>query len=299
MSSNTQLSVEEYKQREKTLYGVLNRLSSDEVRIEESIDDIVDCLSSIYQDGLFRHMYSRFYTLVAELDQDGRETLATNLSYIFNETQIRFRNGDDKVSELVCNSIAKVYDHINIEISRAIEATRHSKTELSLEAELKRKEELIKNLSAEVKKANDDLSAVNNKYEKSTTDIIAVLGIFSAVVMVFFGGFSYISNAITTLSSVSLNRASIICLVAGFVTMNTIVTVMYMISKIIGRDVTAYCKKNETGTCKGCEKKCSSLLKLCRKLPFVFWLNICVLGLLILAVSYNLFLSNRIIILYN
>lgn len=270
------LSSDDYQNKERSLFELLKRLSKNSLTPDEC-DQYISELCTIYS-GRFRHMYSRFYSFVISLEQVEREILSSNLSEIFIKTQAKMRSGE-KVDEDAYNCIAKLYDHINIELSRVDEANKHSDTEKKLETSLLDKEKRLEEI-------NRSMNDVSERFEKSTTDIISVLGIFSAIVMVFFGGFNYVSNAITTLSSVSLCKAAIVSLVAGFLFLNTIVSLMYMIARITGKSIFSSCTKTHLPSCDGCKEKCGLIRKIKREMPFVFFVYVMIFALLVLFSVY-------------
>lgn len=270
------LSADDYQNKERGLFELLNKLGNDSMMPDEC-DQYISKLCETYS-GNFRHMYSRFYSFVIVLGKEKREILASNLSEIFNKTQAKMRSGEN-VDVYAYNSIAKLYDHINIEISRVDEALKHSDKEKKLETSLLDKESRLEKIDSSMK----DISA---RFEKSTTDIISVLGIFSAIVMVFFGGFSYVTNAITTLASVSLCKAAIVSLVAGFVILNTIVSMMYMVARITGKNIFSSCTKTHYTSCDGCKEKCGLVRKIKREMPYVFFIDALILVLLVLFAIY-------------
>lgn len=269
----------EYQRKEKELFELLRELSKEAISSAE-LEEKIDSLCAVYRGG-FRHMYSRFYSLVNSLNHTEREILSSNLSGIFEKTQEYIRSGKTENNDEY-NCIAKLFDHMNIEFSRVDEATRHIVAEKALEKSIIDKE-------SKVEEINDSIKRISDKYEKSMTDIISVLGIFSAIVMVFFGGFSYVSNAITALAVVSLVKASIICLIAGIVIINTIVAMIYMLAKITGRNILSICTKTSFRSCEGCTVKCGLLHRIKRKMPYVFFINAFITVLLIVLSIYYKF----------
>ncbi|MFU0834004.1 MAG: hypothetical protein ACFWUC_13860 [Oscillospiraceae bacterium] len=161
----------------------------------------------------------------------------------------------------------KLIDYINLEISRARNvkeiADQARNTKLSLE-EIK---ELASNIKNDEKKQKEDLQ--NTKMALNTQSI-TVLSIFSAIVISFFGGINFIGNAISSAYQTQIFKVIMIILIAGLVLFNVIFLLLYMVSRIIEKNIYAKCKTDDCS----CDPRCCGFNRFRHRLPYVFWINI-------------------------
>ena len=219
------LSNEKYTEREERLIEILKSLYDSELN-EEAVDKSIINLNEIYADKRFRHMYSRFYTFVLNISEDERNLFASNISKVFYRSQELSREEDSAkiISIHTADCIAKLYDHINIEIARVQEVEKHKEAENSLRIKIEEDKEAMRSMAEELKEMEESLA-------KSRFDIVAILGIFSAIVIAFFGGFNYITAAISAMNNSNIGTTILVISVAGFIVFNTIVAVIRLATR--------------------------------------------------------------------
>lgn len=234
----------------------------------DALSDITSRLSEIYKDG-YRHLYSDLCDVVDEISVDESEhdidCLIYNLFVI-----IDFASSNEECNCAV--HIEKLYDHICLEAKRAT-------ARLADSAMISAQREQINNLSEQIqhltsiqtetekntKKTAEHTSILekqikraSSKLKRTQTDIIAVLSIFSAIVLTFSGGLSYISSALSSVNNAPLFKSVLFILVCGFVMFNTVVVLMYITGRMIDVNIFAHLD-GEHG------------VKLSR---YVFWVNL-------------------------
>lgn len=159
----------------------------------------------------------------------------------------------------------KLCGHLNLEIARIDYYSKNENVLAKTAVEVARLDKQTKNAILGLEKATDRLKSVQ-------TDMIAVLSIFSAVVMAFFGGINYLSSAIAGLEHSSIFKVVIIIVIAGSVLFNCIFLLMFMVSRIIDRNILVRCV-HDTGKCP-CGQKCPTIKRFLHRLPYVFWPNL-------------------------
>ena len=91
-------------------------LNSQELKLDEKISE----LQSRYIDD-FRHYYSEIFgtiTIIKNDDKRDLQTLIENIGKIFQEVKLRRDNSFEDISEDFFLKIKKLYDHINLDVSR-------------------------------------------------------------------------------------------------------------------------------------------------------------------------------------
>lgn len=140
----------------------------------------------------FRHQYHYFIEVLRSIpSQDCVDALLENLKEIIE---------DNKDDEFVCPILLKLYDHISIDIARrSIESEAHNAV-MSLDEATKSIGEITKN-SEELKRNLSDLgketNGVHQRVESIHIEIVAILGVFSAIVIGFTGGLDIIGGALS------------------------------------------------------------------------------------------------------
>lgn len=98
----------------------------------------------------------------------------------------------------------------------------------------------INNLNNSIKKSEEKLEnqdeEIKQSQKKMNESSIAILGIFSAVVLTFNGALTFTSSVLQNLSSVSVYRIVICSLIIGVVLLNVMYGLFYFIDRIINRN---------------------------------------------------------------
>ena len=176
-------------------------------------------LKNIYSQDDFRHIYSDFYPILSKYTNKIQELyLDANLSAIINEIP------ENESKEKYASGIIKLYDHLNIDLTRMEQQKAAVDANENLEIRFKKLEKAESELSSKIRKAEENL-------EKSKLDIVAVLGIFSAIVIAFFGGFNYITAAISAMNNSNIGTTILVISVDGFIVFNTIVAVIRLATR--------------------------------------------------------------------
>ena len=136
--------------------------------------------------------------------------------------------GETRETQEIAKKVKKLLDHVELEIIRLdrMKAVRR----LSEESH-----EIKGEMEAVAKQAEEALDEVKNNIEKYHEQSVAILSIFSAVVLAFMGGISFSSGILNSIASASMFRLMMTILLLGFVLFNSVFIllrcVMYMIRK--------------------------------------------------------------------
>lgn len=196
--------------------------STEEAKAQE-LKELYAELDGIYQGG-FRHLYFEISQFLESLSPDVYPSLENWLMAIMAYGE---ENAPHK--EQTNGSIKKLYDHVALESLRLdrMEAVKHLSAETNrIHAEMLE--------SAEI--ANNQVKEVQNNVSHYHEQSIAILGIFSAVVLAFMGGISFSSAVLQNFACVSIFRLVITMALLGFVICNSIFILLRFILHIVYKD---------------------------------------------------------------
>lgn len=226
---------------------LLSIFSSDEFMMEE--EALADNLRKIakYYDKNGRHQYHIISRFVYMKMGEGEDIV----SYILNNiesmlTFISYRKAKcekivSKISKLHIDDIIldleKLYDHVALEEERLINngnVIQSSKNEI---------ERNVINTFNSISDSfeNNYKRKVDETSEALNANIITVVGLFSAIIFVFFGGVTALSDVINAILGIEkkedLALPLIIILLVGFILFNIIFLLLYSISKIVDKNI--------------------------------------------------------------
>lgn len=307
------LSIEESTKRQEELEQLLIEMS--QTPLEEGdpqISDFASRLQALYVQN-FRHRYSSFFRMLVDIDG---EELDGNLEYLSNNIIIireyvdRNCTSSDGTYKSLYKPLMKLSDHLNLEIARYNHFVGQNKEIAELK---KQNQELQKQLRAttdelvaattKLDKANTRFTETETKLETAETklmkslrkvknslssihiDIIAVLSIFASIVLTFSGSMTVLGSALTGMQEVHALKATFFVLLCGFVLGNIIFLLMYLVGKLTSRNIYARCK-TENCTC-GTDgaPACRGLKRIRKRLPYIYWLNVILIGLMVVVVG--------------
>lgn len=256
---------------------------------------VIQKMQMIYRDG-FRHSYSDFFPVIAKIFEKDTiyavEYLMTNLEKIREILEIDYSEGTNQFGDIY-SQFTKLCDHLNLQISEmtfflCTEDKLSNASVLMQEAnkKLTNTNKEVENAFNEVTSAREQLSRAqenlleaNQRARSLQTELIAVLSIFAAIVLTFSGGFSLFGSVMSSIENAKYYEMVILtAIICGMIMFNTIFLMMYLVGKIINRNIYAKCKTEECT----CEKKCNGCGRIRKRLPYVFYFNIiCIIGIII------------------
>lgn len=130
---------------------------------------------------------------------------------------------------------------------------------------------------------------LNSIIKHSSESSITILGIFVGVVMVFFGGFTVLENAIDGLTGTSFYRLYFTMLLFGGMLYNTVILLFFLIGRVTDRSIACKCHKTNADKCSECEHRVAShkLCALQNKFPYIYWVDMLILlGMIFIVVLY-------------
>lgn len=264
---------EEKKRRQDALEKRIYELSEKSLD-EAGIRTVSLKLLEIYRGG-FRHSYSSFFPIIIEINKEdnqyNKDYLADNLVRISEFVEDDFVSGR-KEFEHIYDPLHKLCDNLNTEIARWSHYSKYEQKVEDIKSE-------IASLNISMSGATEELKRASKQAASIQTELIAVLSIFSAIVVTFSGGFSFLGSVMTSINGAIYYEAVVLeAIICGMVIFNTIFLLMYMVGKITERNIYASCNSKDCS----CTKRCGGLTRIRKRLPYVFWFNvICIVGIFI------------------
>lgn len=233
----------ERQSRNDKLNKIINELAESQ-RIfsdKKKYNDYYTKLRSVYiipGSANFVHSHNEIFSILAELDNDNKslEILGQNVSLLYEHC---IKRGETDLSE----SVFQLYDNINLDIARInyIKAVdrRLDSTGQNLMSEIKSTREEANNVKESTDALKSTVDEMSGKVNNAYSEFVSILGIFSAIVLVFFGGTSIFGNIISNMEKTCIYISIIMCVITGVVVFNIIFMFIYFLAKILNRSIAA------------------------------------------------------------
>ena len=267
---------------------------------------------AIYSDGKFRHSYAQIANVIYQnLDkgEDLLDYLCQTLGLVLKgielkqqELQIKADCIDADIDDIrehegwlhTSQAFRKLLDHIKLQVTNI---KYSGKSELN---DLERKIRTVSSSNQQLIEHHTEqktlIEKLGEKIENFNAQSITVLGIFAGIVMAFTGAFSLLGSAFSQINAVSFYRLLFLVLLVGFVLINSIFILIYMVGKLVNKSVASNCKYSTPSPAVSsvnfrnrCEcdpeqrRKCNPLKRFYRRYPFVSILDaviLCMIALL-------------------
>lgn len=193
----------------------------------------------------FRHFYSDIFSVLTQLQLDSTlgdmNILGQNLMMIRAGYQPQNKDDAGKLIDIRDN-IRKLYDHVSLDMARIMysdAADRKISGEESiseLQSQVTQAKVEIENIRKEhvnVKKEQENIEAKINSQQR---EYIAILGIFSAVVLTFVGGIAFSTSVLENIAQASVYRILIVTLIIGVVLVNSFFGMFYYVNALISKE---------------------------------------------------------------
>lgn len=188
--------------RNNELSTLIKQLSSQNIADNANVDIFFKEFQTIYS-GNFRHLYSELFSIIIENTEEQNGSLVSNMRFIYD----RLHSGDVKIAENVKKSIVKLYDHINLDVARV---NYFLLTDKKNETDKKNLTEKLQNEAAKLQKIKQKAQAMQKEY-------IAILGIFSAIVITVVAGLIFTSSVLENIEKASIYRLLFVVWLVGFI----------------------------------------------------------------------------------
>lgn len=224
--------------------NLIQMFSTEGYSLEDGVVDEIERIVEFYSLHT-RHQYhviSRFVNERMSESEDAISYILNNIDYILNELHYKKEEYEpiiEKASEsklsvedIVLN-LEKLYDHIALEEERIMNnatVIRKSKSEIE-DSVINQFNSITDDFRRKVDETSNSLNA----------NIITVVGLFSAIIFVFFGGITSLSDLLNGIWEIrekkELTYPLIAILVTGFIIFNVVFLLLYVIAKIVDKNI--------------------------------------------------------------
>lgn len=245
---------------------------------EKDIEVISKKFFEMYQKDV-RNNYYILFTTIAEISKGNIESfdaLNVNIDNLNN-----FAKKSYKGNKKVIMGFDKLNQYIKLEANRAsFNQVQIKKLGLATKEFENQKQELelhkqeLQDMETRLKEYENKLSVAESGY---INNLLSVLGVFSGIIIAFFGGLEYITSVFNNIGNVSKYRLVFISLMLGFVIFNTVSAMLVFLGKMTDKDIYRPCK---TPNC-SCDKRCNIIKRIKNKLLYVYGVNFVIILMMI------------------
>lgn len=201
----------------------------------------------------FHHFYSDIFIVLTTINADPKRGnilyLGTNMSYIRENYQAK--NQDSQTGEIIdiSSNLRKLYDHISLDIARILYSEKGD-MKFSGEPKIKElnsdldfiKQEMsqlkpqIKNAQENTDKFNSEIKELQEELNSSKKEYVAILGIFSGIVLAFIGGLVFSNSVLENMHYSSIYRTLLVVLIIFALVLNALFISFRAIDKIVANN---------------------------------------------------------------
>lgn len=235
-----------YESNQRKLDGLLSELMQQELGDDADVRKYLAALKEIYLDETgeqnnFRHNYSNATSAMFSPDQSMVEDTPRSYDFYAGKIQTLAQNlmtlrreAEKSSSASLLMPLAKLYDHVNLELVRVnynakMNSIQDRKFGLLNDQISKSKEEAQQGIRATEKKAKEQLDETRLQ---ATRDNVTILGIFTGVVIAFVAGLTLTSSVLQNIDKASIYRLCAITTVIAIFFIDLIAMLLTFIGKV-------------------------------------------------------------------
>lgn len=198
----------------------------------------------------FRHFYSDIFQLVSGFHEDpeqgDNEVLVSNLLNILENYQSEPNRPN------VSFKLRKLYDHVSLDLARLnynqriVDQTNRHDVDLGqihgMVNTIKQEYGKVRKEVSKFKEYTKEVEDTKRKIDDTKKEYIAILGIFSAVVLTFMGGIAFSTSVLENLHQSSAYRIILAICLIGLVLCNVLYLLFFCIQNLIGKQLSGWQK---------------------------------------------------------
>lgn len=217
--------------KQQRLQELLLELARPETKItSQNLEKYIFRLQDIYDEG-FRHLYSGVFGVITSIDADDASELVRlqeNIQTLHRTSVDWLAQKRGHVSEDFCHRIEKLYDHINLDISR-----------------ISYTQEIARRIEEKNSKTGEELEQLSEKAANMQKDYITILGIFSSIVITFVAGMVFSSSVLSNIDKASIYRLTFVMLMVALMLFNLLNLLLDFIRRVNQRRVATRSNENQ------------------------------------------------------
>ena len=199
----------------------------------DSYNEIKKKLDIVNSKEDFRYNYYEIYAQIRIIIQEpeGLDRIIANVRKL--EKDLIDKSDEKKLSK----KDSKLIQYVKLEAQRSFNNNN----------ELEQQNKDLKKIRNKAVNLTSKINSINRKLQSQQTDYIAVLGVFSAIVLGFTGGLSFTTSILDNVNDVGIYRILLITLLLGFILGNGVYLLLKFIKSIgiHGENGVFYIKKQE------------------------------------------------------
>ena len=223
------MNIEKYDEKRENFRTLLLKLASSQTELHSIKEKkkIYLELEYIYigNNESFRHFYSDIFSVISAIDRQvtfgNVEVLSQNMDIIRKGYHPMNKDNTGKTINIE-KQINKLYDHINLEISRL----NYSK---QIEVGTQMQLDNVSDALAEIERNVEHMEDAVEKADDIQKQYITILGIFASIVLAFTGGIAFSTSVLQNIAKASIYRISLISIILAFALTNLI----YILTRFI------------------------------------------------------------------
>lgn len=243
-------------------------------------------LKSIYTND-FRHLYSEIFRCMISFVEQGiaegspLNNLNTNMRVCYD-----YIMGLDEtiLDEDLKKKVFKLYDHIALEYARIAYWVSHKE---EINRQLTEAKDSVIDIFKQSKELSDNVNSAKKEAENLKASQVTVLGLFISILVGLLGQLYVVGKSLSDITnSENLGPLLILIIIASVCTISAVVTLLYIVAKIIDKDLLSKCPKSNT--CNTCSHCIVTVQRIKYRLPYLygFYQIAMVLLLLVIIIFY-------------
>ena len=286
--SNISRSADEGEQIEAFIIFLkdLSNINFDDISEIETKRILLERLKNIYSAD-FRHLYSEIFHLMSKLDNNieygGKlYNLNENIKILYDYVNSPELAGE--YDEGFRKKVFKLYDHIALEYLRIAYWINN---ETDIKKKLNRTRKRLKSMEEQSAELKGNVDNAKKEAENLKSSQVTVLGIFISILVGLLGQVYVVGKSLSGVTNgENLVPLLILIIVASVCTISAVVALLYIVAKIIDKDLLAKCPKSNT--CNTCSNCIVTVQRIKYRLPYLygFYQIAIVLLLLVIIIFY-------------
>jgi hypothetical protein len=209
--------------KQRALDECLNELANPNLSLDETrIEEYIAKFQKVYDSG-FRHLYSRLFGVVSSIQGDSNldtTVLAGNIEKIYHKVVEKAEQGRSGVNEEFRSRMEKLYDHVNLDISR-----------------LTYTERIVGEVNQKYSVTRAELLKLGETAKNMQRDYVTILGIFAAIILAFVAGITFSTSVLSNIDKVSIYRLAFVMLMIALLLFNLLNMLLEFVERVSGRSL--------------------------------------------------------------
>lgn len=232
----------ERTRRQETLEKHIKLMAKKLLQESDLLKIAIDLKNNIFNEG-FEYCEPELFTLISEMFKEDKkytlDFLSLNIIELRGYIEKDCGAGNKDFAD-IADYVDKLCDYINLEIGRLNYYLIKNNKIKDLEAKISDVNMSVSETIDKLESTNSRLETINKfsgevkeKVQNLQHDSITILGIFASIVLTLTGGMIFSSSVLENIGNASAYRVIIIALIIGLVVINSVISLIMYIGKIV------------------------------------------------------------------